>query len=529
MSENWITTFYYQQELTSEYMNSTLGSTLSPGIFNCNIYLTTTAPIGSSPGVYLHINKGTTLCFSNSITSNKTRNLDGLGDYFVKCTAQNDIDQLLMSTINDPLLSSNAIMAMEFLETPAEAPIIYVYATMQFDPNPVNATPYSVPIIKVAKVWNKAVNTIPTSTEQETDFTYEGYLAESTSYLILGSIVDIQRTHETYITGGAWKTSSSENGAVTWIKNHVFTGRGLPEYQKDPLRGAINFPDIYFNGINCNYLYVSSQGFVYKNVFTSVNSLLSWQKMYGQNSETIGFSYPAVPTPQNCSYTVGNEFNNTKDSYVAYNFDVTQYNEPNITYSLIEVLFLAAKTNEASSPSTDVSTGETLIDLSTILNNSSSTLSIKPVWFCSKVANGYLDSRLGAYSLYDFGSSNTTPQNILPLDVNQINIKRLTDIINSQNFIPLVTEYARQRSTHSPYLDGSDTTDLIPIAILSRGIKDGAFIEDHNIFTNSVGVSVPMCNPTNILAFTNLQYGTSKMNVLDFGTSGIYTILPFLD
>lgn len=71
---SWSTTFFWEQDLRSLYMNGLLNSVLKPGIYNANmgIFATTSnAGLGATfdikvPGVYLYLKRGTTFVFSNN-------------------------------------------------------------------------------------------------------------------------------------------------------------------------------------------------------------------------------------------------------------------------------------------------------------------------------------------------------------------------------------------------------------------------------------------------------------------------------
>ena len=112
-TNNWQFSFYYEQDLRSKYMNHILSGVLQPGIYNAGIELVHyKAQSGEAPdsfdGWYLHIKKGTTLVFSNGYTnagendSRLVRDLNTVGSYTIKCTAQEDMySSRLASTYNN--------------------------------------------------------------------------------------------------------------------------------------------------------------------------------------------------------------------------------------------------------------------------------------------------------------------------------------------------------------------------------------------------------------------------------------------
>ena len=105
IKNNWQFSFHYEQDLRSKYMNHILSGVLQPGIYNAGIELVHyQAPISSEEdstkvnGWYLFIKKGTTFVFRNGykvVDADSTitiiRDLDSLGSYTIKCTAQEDM------------------------------------------------------------------------------------------------------------------------------------------------------------------------------------------------------------------------------------------------------------------------------------------------------------------------------------------------------------------------------------------------------------------------------------------------------
>ena len=104
IKNNWQFSFHYEQDLRSKYMNHILSGVLQPGVYNAGIELVHYQTPNSGEdktqvnGWYLFIKKGTTLVFRNGYkikdNGNKStiiRDLDSLGSYTIKCTAQEDM------------------------------------------------------------------------------------------------------------------------------------------------------------------------------------------------------------------------------------------------------------------------------------------------------------------------------------------------------------------------------------------------------------------------------------------------------
>lgn len=119
-STYWATTFFWEQDLRSLYMNGLLNSVLKPGVYNANMFLFATAGNSSSsetafpwlpvtPGVYLYLKKGTTFVFSNNykyipIDSSRnalTQDLETPGNFLIKSVVLNDT-AVCIQEVNDP-------------------------------------------------------------------------------------------------------------------------------------------------------------------------------------------------------------------------------------------------------------------------------------------------------------------------------------------------------------------------------------------------------------------------------------------
>ena len=72
ISDKWMTTFIYEQDLRSYYMNNILYPLLHTGVFNSDISISTRSGI-----LFLNIKKGTTLVFSNDYVDIKNEVANG--------------------------------------------------------------------------------------------------------------------------------------------------------------------------------------------------------------------------------------------------------------------------------------------------------------------------------------------------------------------------------------------------------------------------------------------------------------------
>ena len=93
----WETTFYYQQELRSTYMNNLINGLIRPGIYNmdASIYTQYTVEGAKIPGIYLRINPGAILVFSNNykiVNNARIRDDSTVGTYLIKCVLKDEAD-----------------------------------------------------------------------------------------------------------------------------------------------------------------------------------------------------------------------------------------------------------------------------------------------------------------------------------------------------------------------------------------------------------------------------------------------------
>lgn len=98
---SWSTTFFWEQDLRSLYMNGLLNSVLKPGIYNANIgiFATTGTPELAptfdlkTPGVYLYLKRGTTFVFSNNYLYKDSQiipEFENSGNFLIKSVVLQD-------------------------------------------------------------------------------------------------------------------------------------------------------------------------------------------------------------------------------------------------------------------------------------------------------------------------------------------------------------------------------------------------------------------------------------------------------
>ena len=139
VNNSWMTTFIYEQDLRSYYMNNILYSLIHTGVYNANISISTSNGVMS-----LNIKKGTTLVFSNDyvninkeIESGKTefnsinneiwgRSFNGMSEVpleekgeskvsLIKCVALQDMS--LRLNVNSDIINITGNEDIPFIDT----------------------------------------------------------------------------------------------------------------------------------------------------------------------------------------------------------------------------------------------------------------------------------------------------------------------------------------------------------------------------------------------------------------------------
>ena len=216
---NWQFSFYYEQDLRSKYMNHILSGVLQPGIYNAGLevlYYNEPDPTltEKNSGWYLLIKKGTTLVFRNGYSASEgslKRDLDSLGTYTIKCTAQDDMYIRLGVEEN--------------------ATTIFPYVIAKVIYNEEESVGFREPVFTLARLRNDDDKDIAnTFIEKDTssDSIYsipdgKGNTAsyKNVSWLMLGYLnnVNVTKDAESKISGTAGD----------------FIARGLPEYSKSSM------------------------------------------------------------------------------------------------------------------------------------------------------------------------------------------------------------------------------------------------------------------------------------------------------
>ena len=279
-TDKWHTTFYYEQELRSLYMNQILSGLVKPGIYNANFSLVTLPNVASNStgptgGLYVYIKKGSTFIFSNYYknvdteftvkdTENKEtksvleRSFEYPGTVVIKCVAEEDmcIPLVLLESGSSTTMAAKHLLGVKGEDTKKP---YYIVAKYVYNPN--EDSKYTAPSFEAHILRdNFDIINIDSTNYRGTDCYYflpadndvsnepyplpDGatkYLsvgmdsAKNVSYLILGKVNPT--TQNNYCGGNnSWNSSEeSYSTYVQYVREHTFVSRGLPEYSNSQI------------------------------------------------------------------------------------------------------------------------------------------------------------------------------------------------------------------------------------------------------------------------------------------------------
>lgn len=551
----WMTSFYFQQELRSYYMNGVLSASLRPGIYNANIGVFTkgSASSGSSSssanseiGIYLFIKKGTTFVFSNNYDINTQgvveRNLDDVGNFLIKCFAMEDIVTPLLpfGSLGETNSLSEDILGYKGKSASKR---FYIIATIKYDKDisAGSATGVITPEFKFAlnnRAYTEGVTSKNPFYTSITSGGGEGHLPDGytptefeeggstetsygkESYLWLGTVVHTGKENY-YLAGEKATTWDNTKDSSAWMKEHTFIGRGFPEFRHS--LSADNFtesPDFLIDTGST----LGTEGF--RNGDVSLNRVVLDvpSTMIGNRIIKNSYKWQNLYSSGPYKYNVSSQ--NTKaieiKNYESANNEELK-NLENGNYLITDFIYLTLKNKNSDLGNVDVKN----------IYDSDNLVDIKNYSYISKFSQG-LNSPRDLYSSFitstvTKGTTNAEEitenifesKGILPLDISSINIKRLLNIIENKNILPKLINKLRQLED----IDPLNEDILIPAAFIFRGFKK----EGSNIkFTDDVS-SYNRFNPSNMLCLFDLQFKSSKINVLNIYDNNTYNIIPVME
>jgi hypothetical protein len=522
----WETTFYYQQELRSTFMNNLINGLIRPGIYNMNaaIYTESTAAVDKQPGVYLRINPGAILVFSNNfaiVDNRRIRDESKVGTYLVKCVLRDTAD-IPLSTVS----TSGGTVDPTYLTSTNRIPVALVTAMFEYDPENLSNTNPDFALVIPSSY--RTTYTSPTNKLPNEDLLTAGgdeMSSENLSYLILGALIDRSVPFGGTYTGAYATTSEWVDPATTdeWMSNHVFTGRAFPEYRESVLKNyGSPVPSLGFSPYY-KHMYLTPGQFYYNGVLYSVGGT-SWKRIYGQGQDVEAVS----PTSASGFSTDG----------VYSTIDSTSYTESTITdfaanagKLVVEFLFMALKSEYSSGGE-----GEDVFpDLSTIFTSTDVEKKLLPFRVVCDDPGVINLNTLSTDSGTDIQIAfSGLGKKVIPLDVSVFNINRLKKMLLNKNVLLKVIDAIRQYGdTQSPFLVAGVGDSLLPLMVSFRKINAaGTGYEDaqsaNTAVKDSGGVPHSAVNPANILSFFEIQSSGYTVQSANLAAQETFTTLPFL-
>lgn len=540
-STNWSITYQYQQDLSSKLFNQINTKTYRPGIYNPNIFIKAFDSTAgeSTRGLKLLVKKGTTFIFSNTYKKDPEgsftryhRDWDSLDEdaYIIKCTALADIETNIID------LTSSGETGKRLLST--NCPVMALVASMSFDEATTQAPSFKLCVPSI--FYDSAYFHAGTSISSTLTIPMEGWTNVAAdesgigcgsnfghlSYLVMGMIYDTGASRKegsnvpfqsTYIQSASSDTWASPSGGAAggcdaWNENHIFTGRGLPEYDHEWTRES-RYLD-FINSPYFNRYYLPRRYFLMHQGLKEIGSA-DWKSIIGQYdlaSGAHGLNGGGLGGNRLLTSGVGFRAPNNIEPNKCYVY-VARLGKSGASPASVES---GSESNVASDSPVDI--GYVALDLAGFES------------FKKKYAE---DALLGDY---------------IPLDVSGMNLSILEEFIKNKNFFePAVNKIRLDGHMMSFSAEGGEdiekennsdeNTCYIPLALAFTGEGDRgingeltdkywwSLIKDETAPSESVELSISGFRPENVLSYSDLL---KKYINLDSFTFSPYQTLAFL-
>lgn len=505
----WMTSFIYEQDLTSLYMNNIFTGALRPGVYNANLGVVQT----NQGAVYLFVKKGTTFLFSNTY-ENESENcrrsfggVDGKDGVIIKCVALEDKNYLLATETD--LAALTADISKE----------LFVFAYIEYYNDALHKNAPSVPTFVLTKrqnrskdntdvtnhdhylyptlnnIYSAATDTAIASPSPGTE-SYKYMVPDgsrnyqiagssrklsSYSFLMLGALV---RKYVDDATLDSFKLSPRD-----WLSVYTFTGHGMPEYRHSMLSDqSSDCPDIIFKAndslegmyIDLPYSYVDSVLFNSRPVKTVSSDNEVWEAFY-HNTPEIDSTAPKV------------SFNLSPKE----NTQVTESTTPMVVIDMVYGLFTSDTVGlpESSSVFEDASCSLQLGSYREI-----TAIEKKPnlTWSTTELT-GVVHS--------------------LPLDICEDNIRRLLPLIEGKNLWNRLVDRLRVNDA----LDNN--TSLIPIAV---GFRFWEEQEDGTFAWRKGATSDKVVDPAYVIPYIGRAAEVNGVNRITDAFTNINNLIPII-
>lgn len=565
-----MTTFIYEQDLRSYYMNNILYSLIHTGVYNANISISTSNGIMS-----LNIKKGTTLIFSNDyvnirkeIEGGKTdltsgnneiwgRSFNGQSEValeergeskvsLIKCVALQDIS--LRLNINSTAGTITENEKAPFIDTDGFNETAYICAVIRYSPesatsetapqfrllvnNKEYTTEYGENVTFDSKYFYKFMKPNRNDSNDNLSITDgnppDGVPSMTTtsrmiSWLMLGVINPIDRSRK-YI--GSNNQAPDFNG--DWYRNHIFTGRGIPEYRYPLYLGKETLsPEIMFD---TPYLKKDSQGAFlagevigYKKLYLDFNKIVNngrvysspidWRQFYGVGP--FKHISKIAESGSNTAYNpdmVKLEFRSVKE-YIENSLRTVQTLQGDLL--VYDVVFACFRNNITNEDSTSVSLRKpNLLYYRGHLNDSDILSKFSKTIYSNEV--------LSKRELY--------------MDISPYNTNKLLDVVTNRDFLSIAIEGLRKNGGISPDNNGES---LVPICIVFRPFSINKTASSLSL--TPYGVPLPSTgdtdkdkyldciNPSYVLSFFDMSYKMTEINPITVKTQDVFTVIPVMN
>ena len=564
ISGKWMTTFIYEQDLRSYYMNNILYPLLHTGVFNSDI------SISSGNGIlFLNIKKGTTFIFSNDYVDIK--NEVDKGDTVIQGNKNTIMGRSFNGKSNDSYgrkgeaqISLIKCVALEDMTIRLNYHGHFDSISQSTDEPHVNANGFNKPVYIGAIIkysaeggtssFSDPVFRLLVNNDSYTpDYPEEGATAEADSKYFYKFISPTNNTtdnlgFEANIPDGIQTMSSSSQmvywlmlGVINpidrewsakdsyafdgdWYKNHVFTGRGIPEYRYPLVLGKeVQSPEIMFDtpcvkkeddsyiedttGIGYKSLYLDADKII--NNGRIYSSTIDWRQFYGVGpfkhiSEIVDNGTTLNPKFIKLEFPSIKDYINTIIPKVTRDF-----------VCVYDVVFACSRNN---------------------ITNEEGSLSSRKLNLISY--RGFTeDSGVTSHFSNDLYDNLSTTNREMYLDISPHNIEDLADILVNRDFLSIAIEGLRKDGTLDPNSYGES---LIPVCIIFRPFR---VKENGENMKNPMPIGLPTgpdddpkyfdyfdcIKPSNVLSFFDIAYKMTELNPITVRTQDAFTVVPVMN
>lgn len=573
VNNSWMTTFIYEQDLRSYYMNNILYPLIHTGVYNADISISTSNGI-----MYLNIRKGTTLIFSNDyvdikkeVENGKTefnsinneiwgRSFNGKSEVsmlekgeskvsLIKCVALQDIS--LRLNVNSDIISITGNEGIPFIDMDGFNETAYVCAVIRYSTesstsetepqfrllvnNKEYTTEYGENFTTDSKYFYKFMKPNRNGATDNLSITDgnppDGVPKMNTtfcmiSWLMLGIINPIDRSR---------KYVGSNNRAVDfngdWYRNHIFTGRGIPEYRyplylgKETLSPEVMFDTPYLKkDSKGNFLEGESIG--YKKIYLDINKIVNngrvysspidWRQFYG-----VGPFKHISKIAESGSSTEYNpdmikiEFSPVRE-YVEHNVGNIQGQKDILIYDVVFACFRNNITNK---------------DSMAISKRKPNLLSYR-----GHIIEDPNNSDIMSKFPKDIYSNEALVSRELYMDISPYNVNKLIEAITNRDFLSIAIEGLRKNGGISPESNGES---LVPVCIVFRPFSINK--TESSLTLTPYGLPLPVngdtdkdkyldcINPSCVLSFFDMTYKMTEVNPVTVKAQDVFTVIPVMN